>query len=214
MALDLVTDNPAPTFGTGFAPFFLPLALFIGALIIWMLLTPLQSRPIVNGLGALRVVLASYWPALLLAFFQVVVMYAVVHFGVGLHAEYALATVGFLILVAATFLALIQMFNAVFGVAVGRVVTLAFLMFQLVSAGGIYPVETTAKPFQIIHPYDPMTYAVNGLRQLIMGGIDARLWIAIAVLSSVLAAALAISSWAARRNRQYTMERLHPPIEV
>jgi putative membrane protein len=52
VALDLVTHNKAATFGTGFAPFFLPLALFIGALIIWMLLKPLQSRPIINGLGA------------------------------------------------------------------------------------------------------------------------------------------------------------------
>jgi putative membrane protein len=214
VALDLVNDNPAATFGTGFAPFFLPLALFIGALIIWMLLTPLQSRPIANGLGALRVVLASYWPAFLIAFCQVVVMYVVVHFGVGLQARYPMATVGFLILVAATFLAIIQAFNAVFGVAVGRVLTLAFLMLQLVSAGGIYPVETTATPFQILHPFDPMTYAVNGLRQLTVGGVDSRLWVAIMVLGGVLAAALAASSWAARRNRQYTMERLNPSIEV
>jgi putative membrane protein len=214
VTLDLVSHNKAATFGTGFAPFFLPLALFIGALIIWMLLKPLQSRPIINGLGALRVVLASFWPALVIAACQVVVMYAVVHFGVGLHAKYPIATVAFLLLIAATFLALIQAFNAAFGVAVGRVVTLAFLMFQLVSAGGIYPVETTAKPFQIIHPFDPMTYAVNGLRQLTVGGIDSRLWIAIAVLTGVLAAALAASAWAARRNRQYTMERLYPPIEV
>ena len=214
VALDLVSHNQAATFGTGFAPFFLPLALFIGALIIWMLLTPLQSRPIINGLGALRCVLASYWPALLVAGCQVVVMYAVVHFGVGLHAKYPVATVSFLLLVAAVFLALIQMFNAVFGVAVGRVVTLAFLMLQLVSAGGIYPVETTAKPFQLIHPFDPMTYAVNGLRQLTVGGIDSRLWIAIAVLTAVLIASLTATAWAARRNRQYTMERLHPPIEV
>lgn len=212
--LELRNTHPAATFGTGFAPFFLPLALFIGALIVWMLLTPLQSRPIVNGLGALRVVLASYWPGLLIVVCQVVVMYVVVHFGVGLHATYPLATVAFLALVAGAFLALIQAFNAVLGVAVGRVATLAFLMLQLVSAGGIYPVETTAKPFQILHPFDPMTYAVNGLRQLIVGGVDARLWTAIAVLSAVLLASLAASSWAARRNRQYTMERLHPPIEV
>ncbi|TXI64837.1 YhgE/Pip domain-containing protein [Mycolicibacterium mageritense] len=214
VALDLKTDNPAATFGTGFAPFFLPLALFIGALITWMLLKPLQSRPVVNGLGALRVVLASYWPALLIAVCQVAVMYVVVHFAVGLHVKYPLATVAFLVLVVATFLALIQAFNAVFGVSVGRVVTLAFLMLQLVSSGGIYPVETTAKPFRILHPVDPMTYAVNGLRQLIVGGIDARLWVAIVVLGGVLALSLAASSWAARRNRQYTMDRLHPPIEV
>jgi len=160
------------------------------------------------------VVLASYWPALLVAVCQVVVMYVVVHFGVGLHAKYPIATVAFLLLVAGTFLALIQAFNAVLGVAVGRVATLAFLMLQLVSAGGIYPVETTAKPFQILHPFDPMTYAVNGLRQLTVGGIDSRLWIAIIVLAGVLAASLAATAWSARRNRQYTMERLHPPIEV
>ncbi len=206
--------NEASTFGTGFAPFFLPLALFIGTLIIWMLLTPLQSRPIAGGLGALRVVLASYWPALAVATCQVAVMYVVVHFGVGLHATHPVGTVAFLLLIAATFLAMIQAFNAIFGVAVGRVVTLAFLMIQLVSSGGIYPVETTAKPFQILHPIDPMTYAVNGLRELTVGGVETRLWIAIAVLGGVLTVSLAASSWAARRNRQYTMERLHPPIEV
>ncbi len=142
-------------------------------------------------------------------------MYLVVHFGVGLQARHPIATVGFLLLIVATFLALIQAFNALFGgVSVGRVVTLAFLMLQLVSAGGIYPVETTATPFQILHPVDPMTYAVNGLRQLIAGGIDSRLWIAIAVLTGVLLVSLAASSFAARRDRQYTMERLKPPIEV
>jgi putative membrane protein len=207
-------SNQATTFGTGFAPFFLPLALFIGTLIIWMILTPLQTRPIVGGLGSLRVVLASYWPALTVAVCQVAVMYVVVHFGVGLHAKYAFGTVAFLLLIAATFLAMIQAFNAVFGVAVGRVVTLAFLMLQLVSSGGIYPVETTAKPFQLIHPFDPMTYAVNGLRELTVGGVETRLWVAIAVLCGILALSLTASAWAARRNRQYTMERLNPPIEV
>ena len=123
-------------------------------------------------------------------------------------------TVALLLLIGATFLAIIQAFNALFGVSVGRVVTLAFLMLQLVSAGGIYPVETTAKPFQILHPFDPMTYAVNGLRELTVGGVDSRLWVAVAVLSGLIAVSLAATSWAARRNRQYTMERLYPPIEV
>lgn len=141
-------------------------------------------------------------------------MYLVVHFAVGLHPTHALGTVGFLMLITATYMALIQAFNAIFGVSVGRVITLAFLMLQLVSAGGIYPIETTAKPFQIIHPFDPMTYAVNGLRQLTVGGIDSRLWVSIAVLGGLLVASLGASSLAARRNRQWTMDRLHPPIEV
>jgi putative membrane protein len=122
--------------------------------------------------------------------------------------------VGFMLLVSAAFLALIQMFNSVLGVAVGRVMSLAFLMVQIVASGGIYPVETTAKPAQILHPYDPMGYAVTGMRQLISGGVDYRLGISVAVLAGVMLGSLAISSWAARRNRQYTMEQLYPPIQV
>lgn len=215
VALQQDYTNEAPTFGTGFAPFFLSLALFVGGIITWMLLTPLQSRPTVANLGAFRTVLASYWPALLVGILQVVVMYTVVHFGVGLDVKHVLGTILFLMLISATYLAMIQAFNAVFGVAVGRVVTLAFLMLQLVSAGGIYPVPTTAKPFQYIHPFDPMTYTVNGLRQLTVAEhIDSRLWIAIAVLGGVLLVSLSLSAMSVRRNRRYTMERLYPPIEV
>jgi putative membrane protein len=214
VAADFGFTHRAATFGTGFAPFFLPLALFIGALIIWMLLSALQIRPIIDGLGALRVVLSSYWHGLLVAVSQVLVMYAVVHFGIGLNAMYPASMVAFLILVAATFVALVQAFNAVFGIAVGRVITLAFLMLQLVSSGGIYPVETTAKPFQILHPFDPLTYAVNGLRELTVGGIDARLPVSIGVLLAVLVASLGASSWAARRNRRFSIDRLDPPLDV
>ncbi|MBM7365687.1 YhgE/Pip domain-containing protein [Gordonia hydrophobica] len=212
--LSSFTHNRAPTFGAGFAPFFLPLAMFIGAIIIWMMLKPLQSRPVIAGLGGIRSVLSSYWPAILIATAQVVVMFAVAHFAVGLDAVHPIGMLAFMLLVSGTFLALIQMFNAVLGVAVGRVVSLAFLMVQIVASGGIYPVETTAKPAQWFHPYDPMSYAVTGLRQLISGGIDSRLWIAVAVLGGISAVCLAISTWAARRNRQYTMVQLYPPIEV
>ncbi|WP_026918148.1 YhgE/Pip domain-containing protein [Gordonia shandongensis] len=212
--LNSVTHNQAPTFGAGFAPFFLPLALFIGTIIIWMLLKPIQSRPVLAGLGGLRTVLASYWPAILIAAAQVVVMFLVAHFAVGLDAAHPIGMIAFMLLISGAFLALIQMFNAVLGVAVGRVVSLAFLMIQIVASGGIYPVETTATPAQWFHPYDPMSYAVTGLRQLISGGVDSRLWVAVAVLVGVAAVSMAISSWAARRNRQYTMEQLFPPIEV
>lgn len=214
VALSAMSLTHAPTFGTGFAPFFLPLALFVGAIIIWMLMRPLQTRALSTRLSSLRVVLASYWPALWIVIAQVAVMFAVVRFAVGLHPAHPLGMVAFLLLIAATNLALVQAFNVVLGVSVGRVVTLAFLMVQLVSSGGVYPVETTAKPFQILHPVNPMSYAVNGLRQLVLGGVDQRLWIAIAVLAGVLIAALAASSLAVRRDRRWSVERLHPPLKV
>lgn len=214
VALKERTLNEAKTFGTGFTPFFFGLALFVGSIIAWMLFTPLQSRPIAQGLNSLRVVLASYAPTFFVGVLQAAILYLVVVFAVGLRPAYPIATFGFMLLMVAVFLAMIQMFNALFGPAVGRVVTLAFLMIMLTSAGGIYPVPTTTKPFQYIHWVDPMTYTVTGLRQLTVGGIDHRFWIATAVLITLTAACLAVSTWAARRNRQYNMDRLYPPVEV
>ncbi|MCF8603161.1 YhgE/Pip domain-containing protein [Gordonia sp. HY442] len=207
-------QNEAKTFGTGFAPFFFSLALFVGGIIAWMLFTPLQSRPVAQGLNSLRAVLASFAPTLAVGFLQALILYLVTVLAVGMRPVHVFGTFGFMVLVVAAFLAIIQMFNALFGPAVGRVVTLAFLMIQLTSAGGIYPVETTTKPFQYIHWVDPMTYTVNGLRQMIMGGVDYRFWVAMWVLIGIALVCLAVSTLAARRNRQYTMDRLYPPVEV
>ena len=71
-----------------------------------------------------------------------------------------------------------------------------------------------ARPFQIIHTYDPMAYGVNGLRQLILGGIDHRLWQAIIVLCGLWAVSLAVSALSARRNRLWNRDRLLPAIKV
>lgn len=214
VVLSEVYHNQADTFGDGFAPFFFGLALFVGSIIAWMLFTPLQSRPIAHGLGSVRVILASYAPTFAVGFLQALLLYLVTVFAIGMRPVHPLGTFGFMLLMVAMFLAMIQMFNAVFGTAVGRVLTLAFLMVQLTSAGGIYPVETTTKPFQYIHWVDPMTYTVNGLRQLTVGGIDYRLPVAIAVIIGLTLVFLSISTWAAHRNRQYNMDRLYPPVEV
>lgn len=209
-----ITHNEAKTFAYGFAPFFIGLGLFVGSLIAWMLFTPLQARPLAQGLGSFRVVLASYAPTLFVGILQALLLFLVLYFGLGLHPVHPGGTLAFMVLMVAMFLALIQMFNALFGPAVGRVVTLVFLMIMLTSAGGIYPVPVTSTPFQYIHLVDPMTFTVTGLRQLIVGGVDSRLWSSIAVIVALTIAFVAISTLAARRNRQYNMDRLYPPVEV
>jgi putative membrane protein len=207
-------QNAAANFGTGMAPFFLTLALFFGALVLWMVLRPLQNRAVAADVNATRVVLASYLPATVIAICQAIALYCVVRFALGMHAVHPAAMLAFMTLISCAFAAATQAINALAGPAAGRVLVMALLMLQLVSAGGMYPVETTAKPFQILHRYDPMTFGVNGLRQLILGGIDVRLWQAIIVLSGIWAVALGISCLAARRNRLWNLNRLTPVIKI
>jgi len=207
-------ENAAPNFGTGMAPFFLTLALFFGALVLWMVLRPLQSRAVAAEVLAIRVVLASYLPAAVIALFQAVILYCVVRFGLGMHVVHPISMLGFMIVISFAFVAATQAINALVGPAVGRVLIMALLMLQLVSAGGMYPVETTSKPFQFLHRFDPMTYGVNGLRQLILGGIDGRLWQAIVVLFAIFAVALTVSCLSARRDQLWNLNRLIPAIKM
>ncbi|MGW6004392.1 YhgE/Pip family protein [Oerskovia enterophila] len=204
----------AEGFGEGFAPFFIPLALFVGALITWLLMRPLPSRALATPASGLRATLAGFLPALCIGFAQVAVMLAVIHWGVGLDMTHALGTLAFTTLVAATFLALQQALMALLGPAAGKVAILALLMLQLASSGGTYPVQTTPAFFQAIHPLLPMSYAVDGLRQTITGGVDGRLWFAVVYLGVLLLASLAISAWRAGRMRTWTLDRLHPALEI
>ncbi len=212
--LETSHENAAPNFGTGMAPFFITLALFFGALVLWMVLRPLQSRAIAAEVLPIRVALSSYLPAAVIGMFQAGILYCVVRFGLGMHAVHPASMLGFMILISFAFVAATQAINALVGPAVGRVLIMALLMLQLVSAGGMYPVETTSKPFQVLHRFDPMTYGVNGLRQLILGGIDGRLWLAIVVLAGIWAGAMLVSCLSARRDQLWNLERLIPAIKM
>lgn len=212
--LDATHENRAPNFGTGMAPFFLTLALFFGALVLWMVFRPLQNRAIAAEVLAIRVVMASYLPAAAIGVCQAVILYCVVRFALGLEVMHPVAMVFFMMGVSVSFIAFTQAVNALVGPAVGRVLIMALLMLQLVSSGGMYPVETTSRPFQILHTYDPMTYGVNGLRQLILGGIDHRLWQAIAVLAFLWVISVTVSCLSARRNRLWNLDRLLPAIKI
>jgi len=212
--LETSHENAAPNFGTGMAPFFVTLALFFGALVLWMILRPLQTRAIAAEVLPIRVALSSYLPAATIGIFQAVILYCVVRFALGMHAAHPVAMLAFMVLVSFAFVAATQAINALVGPAVGRVLLMALLMLQLVSAGGMYPVETTSRPFQVLHKYDPMTYGVDGLRQLILGGIDGRLWQAVITLLFILIGGLLITSLSARRNQLWNLTRLLPSIKM
>ena len=113
--LDASHENAAPNFGTGMAPFFITLALFFGALVLWMVLRPLQSRPIAAEVLALRVVLASYLPAAAIAVFQAIILYCVVRFGLGMHVVHPFSMLAFMILISCAFVAATQAINALVG---------------------------------------------------------------------------------------------------
>ncbi|QIK63055.1 YhgE/Pip domain-containing protein [Leucobacter viscericola] len=208
------TENPVQGFGEGFAPFFIALATFVGALITWLILHAMPRRPLATNTSGLRTVLAGFWPAAIIGVGQVAIMMAVLVFGIGIRPAHWLGMSLFMLLVTFAFLALQQMFIVLLGTATGRVVSLVLLMLQLSSSGGTYPVETTPGFFQALHPFMPASYVVDGLRQMIGGGVDYRFWVALAVMFAVLLGSLALSAASARSQKVWTMKRLHPELAI
>ncbi|QKW38900.1 YhgE/Pip domain-containing protein [Actinomadura sp. NAK00032] len=207
------TDNQVPNYGTGFAPFFVPLSLWVGGMIIYMLLRPLNPRAMAGTAPGRRVALAGWLPAAAIGAAQAVVVLAVLRFALGLRAEHWPGLVAFLALASAAFLAVIQWVNARFG-PIGRIVALALLMLQLTSAAGTYPIETSPRFFQVIRPYLPMSWVVDGVRHLIGGGPMTAVWQGCAVLAAFLAGGLALTALAVRHNRVWTLKRLHPALKL
>jgi putative membrane protein len=209
--LALGTLNKAANYGTGLSSYFIPLALWVGMMVAYMLLRPLNSRLLAAGIPSWRAALAGWLPAVAIGVAQVGALLAVLHFALGLDLARPAAAIGFLLLTSASFAALLQCVNAVFGTR-GRVIGLAVLMLQLTSAGGTYPVQTSPGFFGAIHPYLPMTWVVDGLRRLISGGDLTVVWQGTGVLTAFLVASLAGTVLAARRRQMWTVASLHPEL--
>ena len=91
------------------------------------------------------------------------------------------------------------------------IVAVLLAALQLTSAGGIWPVDTAPALFQWLHGALPLTYAVDGLRRIV-AGVSSGVGTDVAVLLVTLVGSLHVTTYAARRQRTWTMRRLRPVV--
>jgi putative membrane protein len=206
-------DHPVPNYGTGFAPYFIPLALWVGALMTYFLVRPFSGRALASTLSDPHVALAGLWPAVAVTWLQAVVMLLVLQFALGLDPVQPLAFYAFTLVAALTYTAIMQLLSAAFGVA-GKFIAVVLLMLQLTSSAGTFPIETAPRFFQIINPYLPMTYVVTGLRQAISGGDLRSIAFNALILLGYAAGAVVLVTLTAHRRRTWTMDRLKPVLTL
>ncbi|MGW5051859.1 YhgE/Pip family protein [Actinokineospora sp. NPDC004072] len=209
VAVRTIGENAAGSYGAGLAPFFLGLATWIGAFVLFLLLRPLSSRALAAGHSAVRTALGGWLPAAALGVAQVVVMFGAVSFLVDIQRP--LGTLAFLALTTLAFTAIVHALNALLG-AVGKFIALVVLILQLISAGGTFPWQTLPEALYPLHMGLPMGYVVDGLRHLIYGGSLSGLGVDIGVLCAYLIGGLVVSTLAARKQRVWTPSRLRPEL--
>lgn len=52
---------------------------------------------------------------------------------------------------------------------VGKAIAIVIMVFQIAGSGGIYPIQTNPKIFEVLQPFWPFTYAIDGFREAIAG---------------------------------------------
>lgn len=212
--LDTAYQHQANSQGEGFAPYFVGIALYVGAMVMWMLLRPINNRNLNSAAPAWKVVLQSWRPGILIGMAQSVTLLSVLVVGLGLSPLNVGATFGFGLLVSVAFVSLLQAINVWFGSSVGRLLTLVLLTFQLTSAGGTYPVSTSPEFFKVLNQLLPLTQVVNGFREAITGTINQQFWSAVIWLAALAVGSLLVAVLGARTKRMWSMSRLHPEIAL
>jgi len=208
---DAITE--AADYGAGLAPFFLSLASWIGIYALFLIVRPLSRRALTAVRRPIRTMLAGWATPAVLGVVQMVALFAIVTLALGLPVANPIGMLGFMAFVALTFAAIVLALNVLLG-SVGQFLALIFMVVQLVVAGGTFPWQTLPGPLRSLHEVLPMSHAVEGIRQLMYGGLGIDVWQAAWPLLLWLIGALALATLGARRQGKFRMLRELRPSAI
>ena len=202
----------AGTYGAGLAPFFVALAGWIGIYALFLIIKPVSRRAITALHSPVKITLAGWLTPGLLGTAQMVGLFAIVSVALGFGIHNPLGMFGMMALASVTFAAIILALNVWLG-SVGQFLGLVLMVLQLVTAGGTFPWQTLPGPLAGLHHVLPMSYAVDGIRQLMYGGNPATAWADAGVLAVWMLIALLVSAIGVTRMTHFrTLRDLRPSL--
>lgn len=180
--LDVEKITKVDNYGTGLAPYFLSLGLFVGA----MLLTIVYSvrEPAVQPVNGWSWFWSKALTLSLIGVIQALIADAALLFVLKLEVQSVGLFLFYSILTSITFMMIIQFLVASMGNP-GRFIAVILLIFQLTSSAGTFPIELVPGWLQKISPFLPMTYAVAGFRDIISSGDYSSMGRYIAILGGI-----------------------------
>lgn len=201
--------NHIPNYGTGFAPYFIPISLWVGALMMFFIITDKVDEDI--DASPASVVLGKFLSYAFIGILQAVFVSVVVLF-LGLKPANVPLYFLFNILLSFVFIAIIQSLIFLLG-QVGRLLSMVLFILQLTSSAGTFPLELIPRFFKVLNPIMPFTYAIGGLREIISGVNYSNLAENTVVLIGIMIVFLAISV-VMKGHADKVQERMKARIEV
>lgn len=172
--------NKVPNYGTGFAPYFLSLGLFVGALLL-SIVFPLREPAGVpkNGFNWFT---SKFLILMGIGIIQALIAVLIMFVGLKIEVQSVPLFILFAIITSLTFITLIQFFVTTFGDP-GRFIAILILILQLTTSAGTFPLELIPKFLQPISTFLPMTYTVSGFKAVISSGDFSFMWHNVGILA-------------------------------
>lgn len=189
-------------YGTFFSPYFMSLSLWVGGILILMgLYYDPDHRFKTLGRNSQhrgqRLVLYN-----VIGIVQAILLAFILQLALGFEVTNLFVYYGSCVLISEAFLAIIMFLFFNFQ-DIGKFLALVFLVLQLASCGGTFPIETEPSFYQAIYSWMPMTYSVDLLRESFVNINSAFLIKDVVILLGILvlfnALTLATSLWKSRK---------------
>lgn len=189
--IDLMTKNPdemasfisspivvkeeqvydAGIFGVGLTPFYTTLAIWVGSLLLTSLLT-VECEDFEDGtkLNLLQKHFGKMLLFLTISLIQTIIVVLGDIYILGVHPANVPLMFAFAMASSVVYTVMIFTLVSLFG-NIGKAIAIVIMVFQVAGAGGIYPIQTNPKIFEVLQPLWPFTYTIDGFREAIAGPI-------------------------------------------
>lgn len=152
--------NKVNEYGTAFSPFFISIALWVGALMLFIILYyDANDRFTLFSRNAENKVKRTFC-YLGLASLQGIILGILLKVGLGFNITNYFLYFASMILVACAFEAIMEFLIVNFN-DIGKFVALILLVLQLAAAGGTFPIQTVSSGFQKLFNFLPMKYTID-----------------------------------------------------
>lgn len=168
---DAVTK--VPNYGTGLAPYFLSLGLFVGGLLLTIIYN--VKAPAIMPKNGVTWFLGKFGVMALIGILQSLLADFILLDLLKLHVQSVPLFIFATIVTSLTYMAIIQFLVAAFANP-GRYIAVIILILQLTTSAGTFPLELIPKPLQAVHDLMPMTYSLQMFKAVISSGDFSFMW--------------------------------------
>ncbi|MGL5415841.1 MAG: YhgE/Pip family protein [Clostridium sp.] len=165
VSLNTIAINKVNSYGEGFAPYFMCIGLWVGAMYAYFMVSSLSRR--FEGSFKKRF-LKMYIIGGVMCIVQAIIMSLIVQFGLGLNPT---SISLFYLINILTSIAIFSLMNGLHYIAGSLMKALLIILMvgEFTSCGGSYPVAMMPALFKVISKFSLLTYSVGAMRMTISG---------------------------------------------